>query len=79
LVKHSGYQDWEKTVVMNKDEDVNIELTKKGESSSRAWIWVAGGVGAVAVGATAYIITSSHKGSTRTESLPPFQWPPDGK
>jgi len=40
----------------------------------------AGGVGAAALGATAFILTSSDNGGgPKTESLPPFQWPPAGK
>jgi hypothetical protein len=84
LIKNPGYKDWEKSLTVTKDEVLNIELLKllnqKKKSSSRAWLWVAGGVGAAAIGATAFILTSSDNGGgAKTESLPPFQWPPTGK
>jgi len=84
LVKYTDYQDWEKILTMTRDEGLNVEMVSlkspKAESSSRTWLWVAGGVGAAALGATAFILTSSdNDGGTKTESLPPFQWPPAGK
>jgi TolB-like protein len=82
-VKQAGYKDWEKTVTITKDEELNIEMKKlqgqKKKSSSRAWLWVAGGVGAAALGATAYIMNSNTGGGKKSENLPPFQWPPEGK
>ena len=82
LVKYPGYQDWEKALTMTRDEDLNVEMVSlkstKAKSSSRTWLWVAGG--AAALGATAFILISSDNGGgTKTESLPPFQWPPQGK
>ncbi len=84
LVKYPGYQDWEKALTMTRDEDLNVEMVSlkspKAKSSSRTWLWVAGGVGAAALGATAFILASSDNGGgTKTENLPPFQWPPDKK
>lgn len=84
LVKSPGYQDWEKTLTVTRDEELNVEMvalkSAKAKSSSRKWLWVAGGVGAAALGTTAFILTSSENGSgDKTESLPPFQWPPAGK
>jgi hypothetical protein len=78
-VKYPGYKDWEKTLTMARDEELNVEMAQKPKSSSRKWLWVAGGVGAAAIGATAYILTSSDGGGNKTESLPPFSWPPAGK
>ncbi len=79
-VKYPGYKDWEKNLTMTRDEDLNVEMVTKSKSSSRTWLWVAGGVGAAAIGATAYILTSSDDGgANKTASLPPFQWPPSGK
>ncbi len=81
LVKSPGYQDWEKTLTVTRDEELNIEMvalkSAKAKSSSRQWLWIAGG--AATVGAAAYILTSSGGGEAKTESLPPFQWPPEGK
>jgi hypothetical protein len=54
-------------------------MVRKAKSSSRTWLWVAGGAGVAAIGATAYIVTSSDGGGKKTQSLPPFQWPPAGK
>jgi hypothetical protein len=86
LIKNPGYKDWEKSLTVTKDEVLNIELPKllnqKKKSSSRAWLWVAGGVGAAAIGATAYLVTSSDKGDNKTGSptgLPPLPWPPGGR
>lgn len=81
LVKSPGYQDWEKTLAVTRDEELNVEMvavkSAKVKSSSRTWLWVAGG--AAALGATAFILTSSgNGGGNKTESLPPFQWPPAG-
>jgi hypothetical protein len=73
-LKLAGYQDWEKSLTMTRDEELNVEMAAKAKSSSRAWLWVAGGA---AIGATAYILTSSD--NAKTENLPPFQWPPAGK
>ncbi|MGH7595814.1 MAG: PEGA domain-containing protein [bacterium] len=79
-VRYPGYKDWEKNLTMGRDEDLNVEMVAKAKSSSRTWLWVAGGVGAAAIGATAYILTSSDDGNgNKTASLPPFQWPPAGK
>jgi TolB-like protein len=79
-VKYPGYKDWEKALTMTRDEDLNVEMVANAKSSSRNWLWVAGGLGATAIGATAYILTSSDDGGgNKTESLPPFQWPPAGK
>jgi len=79
-VKYPGYRDWEKNLTMTRDEDLNVEMVAKAKSSSRTWLWVAGGVGAAAIGATAYILTSADDGGgNKTASLPPFQWPPAGK
>jgi len=79
-VKYPGYKDWEKNLTMTRDEDLNVEMVAKAKSSSRKWLWVAGGVGAAAIGATAYILTSTDDGGgNKTESLPQFQWPPAGK
>lgn len=82
LVKAPGYQDWEKTLTVTRDEELNVEMvvlkSAKAKSPSRKWLWVAGGT--VALGATAFILTSSGGGGgNKTESLPPFQWPPTGK
>lgn len=81
LVKSPGYQDWEKTLTVTRDEALNVEMVAlkgaKEKSSSRRWLWIAGG--AATVGAAAYILTSSGGGEAKTESLPPFQWPPNGK
>jgi len=84
LVKYPGYQDWEKALIVTRDEELNVEMVSlkstKTKSSSRTWLWVAGGVGAAALGATAFILTSSENGGgAKMESLPPFQWPPAGK
>lgn len=76
-LKLAGYQDWEKTLTMTRDEELNVEMAAKAKSSSRTWLWVAGGAGAAAIGATAYILTSADK--AKTASLPPLQWPPEGK
>jgi hypothetical protein len=78
-VNYPGYKDWEKALTMTRDEDLNVEMVRKPKSSSRKWLWVAGGVGAAAIGATAYILTSADGGGNKTESLPPFSWPPAGK
>lgn len=78
-IRYPGYKDWEKNLTMTRDEDLNVEMVAKAKSSSHTWLWVAGGVGAAAIGATAYILTSSDEGGSKTESLPPFQWPPAGK
>lgn len=82
-VKAMGYQDWEKALTMTRDETLNIELEQlkrpKAKSSSRKWIWVAGGVGAAAIGATAYLATSLNKREAKAGSLPPLQWPPVDK
>jgi hypothetical protein len=78
-IKYPGYKDWEKALTMMRDEDLNVEMVQKAKSSSRTWLWVAGGVGAAAIGATAYILTSADDGGNKTASLPPFQWPPAGK
>lgn len=79
-VKYPGYKDWEKALTMTRDEDLNVEMVAKAKSSSRKWLWVAGGVGAAAIGATAYILTSADDGGgNKTASLAPFQWPPAGK
>jgi TolB-like protein len=81
LVKSPGYQDWEKTLTVTRDEELNVEMaalkSAKAKPSSRKWLWIAGG--AAAVGATAFILTSSGDEDAKTESLPPFQWPPEGK
>ena len=82
LVKSPGYQDWEKTLTVTRDEELNVEMvalkSAKAKSSSRTWLWVAGG--AAALGATAFILAlSDNDGDNKTESLPPFQWPPAGK
>ncbi|MDZ7290793.1 MAG: PEGA domain-containing protein [candidate division KSB1 bacterium] len=77
-LRYPGYRDWEQALTMTRDEDFNVEMVAK--SSSRTWLWVAGGVSAAAIGATAYILTSSDDGSgTKTASLPAFPWPPAGK
>lgn len=79
-VKYPGYKDWEKNLTMTRDEDLNVEMVAKTKSSSRKWLWFAGGVSAAAIGATAYILTSADDGGgNKTASLPPFQWPPAGK
>jgi hypothetical protein len=80
-LKYRGYKDWEKALTMTRDEDLNAELAPQAKSSSRTWLWIAGGVGVAALGATAYILTSPDEsgGGTKNESLPPFQWPPEGK
>jgi hypothetical protein len=79
-IKYPGYKDWEKALTMTRDEDLNVEMVRKPKSSSRKWLWIAGGVSAAAIGATAYILTSADQGGgNETESLPPFQWPPSGK
>ncbi len=78
-IKYPGYKDWEKALTMTRDEDLNVEMVAKAKSSSRTWLWLAGGFGAAAIGATAYILTSSDDGGNKMESLPPFQWPPEGK
>jgi len=82
LVKSPGYQDWEKTLTVTRDEELNVEMVSlkstQAKSSSHTWLWVAGG--AAALGATAFILVSSDNGDgIKTESLPPFQWPPAGK
>ncbi len=76
-LKLAGYEEWEKTLTMTRDEELNVEMAAKAKSSSRAWLWVAGGVGVAAIGATAYILTSSDQ--AKTANLPPLQWPPEGK
>jgi TolB-like protein len=79
-IKYPGYKAWEKNLTMTRDEDLNVEMVAKAKSSSRKWLWVAGGVSVAAIGATAYIMTSADDGGgNKTESLPPFQWPPAGK
>lgn len=82
-IKAMGYQDWEKALTMTRDETLNIELEQlkrpKAKSSARKWVWVAGGVGAAAIGATAYIATSLNKRDPKVGSLPPLQWPPVDK
>jgi hypothetical protein len=79
-IKYPGYKDWEKHLTMTRDEDLNVEMVAKAKSSSRKWLWVAGGLGAAAIGATAYILTSADQsGGNKTASLPAFQWPPAGK
>ena len=81
VVKSPGYQDWEKALTVTRDEELNVEMvvlkSTKAQSPSRKWLWVAGG--AAALGATAFILTSSGGDNAKTESLPPFQWPPTGK
>ena len=81
VVKSPGYQDWEKALTVTRDEELNVEMvvlkSAKAKSPSRKWLWVAGG--AAALGATAFILTSSGGDNAKTESLPPFQWPPAGK
>jgi hypothetical protein len=75
-IKYPGYKDWEKVLLMTSDQVLEVEMVQR-EKSSHTWLWVAGGVGAAAIGATAYILTSADKGGgSKTESLPPFQWPP---
>lgn len=80
-LKYRGYKDWEKTLTMTRDEDLNAEMAPQAKSSSRTWLWIAGGVGVAALSATAYILTSPNEsnGGTQNESLPPFPWPPEGK
>jgi hypothetical protein len=43
-LKYPGYQDWEKALTMTGDEDLNVELVPQAKSSSRTWLWIAGGV-----------------------------------
>jgi TolB-like protein len=79
-LKYRGYKDWDKSLTMARDEDLNVEMIRRPKSSSRAWLWVAGGVGAAAIGATAFILTSpDNGGDNKAESLPPLQWPPAEK
>jgi TolB-like protein len=78
-IKYPGYKDWEKALSMTSDQVLEVEMVQRGKAS-HTWLWVAGGVGAAAIGATAYILTLSDAGSgNKTASLPPFQWPPNGK
>jgi hypothetical protein len=78
-IKYPGYKDWEKALSMTSDQVLEVEMVQRGKSS-HTWLWVAGGVGAAAIGATAYILTSADDGGgNKTASLPAFQWPPAGK
>ncbi len=85
LLRREGYRDWEKTLIMTGDQEVNAELTpingKPEKTSSRKWLYIAGG--AVAAGAAAAILISSGADDrpppSSSENLPGFKWPPDGR
>lgn len=83
-LRREGYRDWEKTLIMTGDQEVNAELApingKPVKTSSRKWLYIAGG--AVAAGAAAAILISSGGDDgppSSTETLPGFRWPPDGR
>jgi len=84
LLKRDGYRDWEKTLILTGDQEVNVELApindKPEKTSSRKWLYIAGG--AVAAGAAAAILISSSTDDgppASSETLPGFRWPPDGR
>lgn len=62
---------------MENDSQLNAELAPLQAGSSKTWLWVAGGVGAAAIGTTAYVLLSGRESNGgNNESLPAFPWPP---
>lgn len=74
-VRANGYDEWRKSLRMEKEMSLNAELVPLAEkSSSKKWLWIAGG--AAALGTATYFLLSPKENGNNGESLPPFAWPP---
>ncbi|RIK53072.1 hypothetical protein DCC62_32580 [candidate division KSB1 bacterium] len=77
VIRREGYAEWQQSLTMENDSQLNAELAPLKAGSSKTWLWVAGGVGAAAIGTTAYVLLSGRESNGGTsESLPAFPWPP---
>lgn len=75
VVRAAGYEEWRKSLLMEKEMSLNVELAPLVEkSSSIKWLWIAGGV--AALGTATYFILSPKENGNNSEGLPPFAWPP---
>ncbi|NUO84257.1 hypothetical protein HUU05_29640, partial [candidate division KSB1 bacterium] len=75
-VRAIGYEEWRKSLLMEKEMSLNVELSPLPEkSSSKKWLWIAGGAAALGT-ATYFILSPKESGGNNTEGLPPFAWPP---
>lgn len=76
VVRAAGYEEWRKSLLMEKEVSLNVELSPLPEkSSSKKWLWIAGGAAALGT-ATYFILSPKESGGNNTEGLPPFGWPP---
>lgn len=75
IIRREGYAEWQQSLTMENDSQLNAELAPLQAGSSKTWLWVAGG--AAAIGTTAYVLLSGRESNGGTsESLPAFPWPP---
>lgn len=75
VVRREGYAEWQQSLTMENDSQLNAELAPLKAGSSKTWLWVAGG--AAAIGTTAYVLLSGRESNGgNNESLPAFPWPP---
>lgn len=75
IIRREGYAEWQQSLTMENDSQLNAELAPLKAGSSKTWLWVAGG--AAAIGTTAYVLLSGRESNGGTnESLPAFPWPP---
>lgn len=77
VIRRAGYAEWQKSITMEDNLQVNAELAPLKTGSSKTWLWVAGGVGAAALGTAAYVYLAGRESNGgNNESLPAFPWPP---
>lgn len=75
IVRATGYEEWRKSLRMEKEMSLTAELSPLPEkSSSKKWLWIAGG--AAALGTATYFLLSPKENGNNAEGLPPFAWPP---
>ncbi|MGH7493335.1 MAG: PEGA domain-containing protein [bacterium] len=81
VVRLPGYEFWQQTVVVDKDLTLEIPLERverqSEKSSSKKWLWIAGGVGVAALGTAAYFVFNPETpDGSNNDKLPAFSWPP---
>lgn len=76
IVRAIGFEEWRKSLLMEKETSLNAELSPLPEkSSSKKWLWIAGGAAALGT-ATYFMLSPKESDGNNAEGLPPFVWPP---
>ncbi len=81
VLRLPGHAFWQQAMVVDQDLTLEIPLEPLNEktvkTSSKKWIWIAGGVGVAALGTAAYLVFNPETaGGSNSDKLPAFAWPP---